>query len=80
MKTKIVTLDDKASEALDFLLEPDSMSNRIEIFEAAINLALDVANGTADTDPKKLLRLITEYRDLINDYKTITKSLKKSDT
>lgn len=78
MKTKIVTLDDKASEALEFLLDPDSMSNRIEIFEKSIDLVLDVANGTTDTDPKKLLRLITEYRDLIRVYKTIQESLKNN--
>lgn len=79
MKTKIIVIDEKASEALDYMLEPDSMESRIEIFEQAIDLVIDVANGVLDPDPKKCLRLITDFRDLIKDYKTIKDSIKTND-
>lgn len=79
MKTKIIVIDEKASEALDYMLEPDSMESRIEIFEQTIDLVIDVANGVLDPDPKKCLRLITDYRDLIKDYKTIKESIKCND-
>lgn len=78
MKTTILHLNEKASEVVSYLMDPEILDNRITLFEQITDMCLEFANGTTETDDSKLLHLVTEFRFLSRDFRTIRNSLKEN--
>lgn len=74
MNTTVFNLNEAASEAVRFLMEPGALQNRTDILEELLDLLLDESNAP-DIDDSETLRLARELRWLIKDLTTIRISL-----
>lgn len=76
MATKIMNLNEDASRVVQYLMDPDILENRIGVFEQTTDMLLEAAQGILDADERQYLKLISEFRFLIKDFRTISNSLK----
>jgi hypothetical protein len=74
MKTTILNLNDKASEVVNYLMDPEVLANRTDTLEELLDLLFDECNAP-DIGDSETLRLARELRWLIRDLTTIKNSL-----
>jgi len=78
MATTVMNLNEDASRVVQYLMDPDILENRIGVFEQTTDMLLEAAQGILDADERQYLKLISEFRFLIKDFRTISNSLKEN--
>ena len=74
-----MNLNEDASRVVQYLMDPDILTNRIELFEQTTDILIDAFTDCIDISAHNALELISEYRQLIKDFRTISNSLKEND-
>ena len=78
MATTVLNLNEDASKVVQYLMDPEILENRINVFEQTTDMLLEAAQGILDAEDRQYLKLIAELRFLIRDFRTISNSLKEN--